>query len=395
MTMMYRQMASEIKHLEDEIRRIKSILLGHSSGSSVSSGGIVGSIPPEQGGSGVVGSPLGITAWENGSGGALTQGTVVVENGALTFTTTTTVGNNRVIGVLDDDSVADGGVGRIRHIGRQSVVSVVGAVAIGDYLRTSATAGRAESTGSDRLKGTFARALTAFAGPGNGEVAAFLGPADLFDFLQEVTTKGDILVAPGAGDLDRFAAGSDGSLIYYLAANALGLATLSPGAEGEYLRIISGLPEWGEAETVIHEFYIPFGSETATGHEFINSSGVTAYIQFGTVQRIVNPDSYELGSQRILLEVILKSSTSGPARARLWDITDGAAVPNSDVVTTLTTPQLLRSNLLTLDSADHRYRVEFGGDDGVTSVCFDAVLHIGDELMDVGAADYANLIMMM
>lgn len=392
---MMQMLWTKIDFLEDEIRRIRSDLLATHSGRHIIVSSIKGIMPPSGGGSGISGSPLGVTMWENQSGATRSQGAVVVESGADTFSVSSTQGDRRVIGVLDDDGIIVGAVGRIRHIGRQSEVDVTGAVAAGDYLRASVTAGRAESTGADRLKGTFARALTAFAGPGDGQVAAFLGPYDIFDIQQDVTAKGDIPVGAASGDLDIFPAGADGAILYYLATNALGLATRAPGAEGTFLRIVSGVPNYAEADSSLHQIYIPFGSTTAEGHEFVNSSGVTAFTQFGTVKRIINPDWFTFDTTRIVIEVVLKSNDGTNARARLWDITDGVLVGASEVVTSLTTPQRLRSNYLTLDQANHEYRIEIGSDAGGECTGYDAVMIIGDTSLEVDVGDYSNILLML
>src|SRR6185295_13254091 len=59
-------------------------------------------------------------------------------------------------------------------LGSNATVNVTGAVAAGDYLQASASAGEAESAGATPTDGSFAIAETAFAGPGSGTVAAFV-----------------------------------------------------------------------------------------------------------------------------------------------------------------------------------------------------------------------------
>lgn len=172
------------------------------------------------GGSGIVGSPLGVTIWENQSGGTRSQGYVVVSSGDRLFDDTTTVGDPRVIGVLDDDAIQVGANGRVRHIGYQRVVNVQGAVVAGNYLRTSATAGSAEDAGGVMTAGCFAIALTAAAGPGAGQVAAYVmaAPLDSSVHIQTYlrvgsvsaplnTTAGDLTaIRASVGDSTAFAA---------------------------------------------------------------------------------------------------------------------------------------------------------------------------------------------
>lgn len=61
-------------------------------------------------------------------------------------------------------------------------------------------------------------------------------------------------------------------------------------------------------------------------------------------------------------------ATTGTARARLWDVTAGAAVASSDITTTSTTFTQVRSSAVTLTDA-HEYRIQYGtfpGDNGET-----------------------------
>lgn len=115
----------------------------------------------------------------NRSGGALNVGDVVVGDtgNASSITTTTTIGNRRVFGVVVDTTIASLAAGRISSLGIRTV-NVTGAVAIGDWLETSATAGKAQ-TAYGRSVGKFAIALTSAAGPGAGTVTALLlrGPS--------------------------------------------------------------------------------------------------------------------------------------------------------------------------------------------------------------------------
>lgn len=108
----------------------------------------------------------------NGSGGALVQGDVVVFHAttAGTVLTTTTVGDTRAGGVvLPSAGIANPGTGDVAVLGRIAVVKVTGTVAIGDYLQTSATAGRAQAGST----GAFAQALSANPA-GTGTVTARL-----------------------------------------------------------------------------------------------------------------------------------------------------------------------------------------------------------------------------
>lgn len=163
---------------EREIRRLRAEMQRFSNGGRVRASSIVGTSPTTSGGTGITGSPLGVTLWKNASGGTRSQGYVCVLSVAAdqSFDDTTTQADQDVIGVLDDDSIIVGAAGRIRHIGYQSVVNVQGNVAAGDYLYTSTTAGRAASAGTQLKPGCFGQAVTAYGGGGAGTVAAFLFP---------------------------------------------------------------------------------------------------------------------------------------------------------------------------------------------------------------------------
>ena len=173
---MVQPLFEDIRHLDREIRRLKSRLDAVMVGTLLNPSEFAGIIPPSAGGSGTAGSPLGVTLWQNQSGAVRSQGVVVVENGNRTFGVTTTQANPLVIGVLDDNAIAVGANGRVRHVGYQSAVTVQGAVVAGQYLRTSTTSGAAEDAGTIMTSGCFGIALTAAAGPGAGVVAAYVFP---------------------------------------------------------------------------------------------------------------------------------------------------------------------------------------------------------------------------
>ena len=186
----------QIRALEIEVRALKSRLNAVMSGTTLIPSAIVGILGWASGGTGMSGSPLGVDLWQNQSGGVRTQGEVLIENGARTFTRTATQGDRLVIGVLDDASVAVGAEGRVRIMGYQSVVNVQGNVGAGNYLRTSTTIGRAEDAGATPgVRGIFGLALTAYGGGGAGQVAAFLFPEGGDVATDEATTFDDLLAA--------------------------------------------------------------------------------------------------------------------------------------------------------------------------------------------------------
>lgn len=110
----------------------------------------------------------------NKSGTTQSTGAVATRStaNANAFTTTTQGYSQPVIGVLMEDNIADGSTGRVAIHGVHTVLTT-GAVALGDYLVTTSTAGRAASGGSTPQNSAFAIALTT-AGAGAGSVTARL-----------------------------------------------------------------------------------------------------------------------------------------------------------------------------------------------------------------------------
>lgn len=102
---------------------------------------------------------------ENISGGTLTQGQCVIyapTSVGIEISTTTTVGDNRVIGMIFDASITNTNAGRILVKGGTSLLKVNGTVdiAIGDPLCTYSTAGIAQKASAGNT--VFAFALGAY-----------------------------------------------------------------------------------------------------------------------------------------------------------------------------------------------------------------------------------------
>lgn len=119
----------------------------------------------------------------NGSGAQRESGDVVIDKTATgnNFTTTTTPGDPRVIGVvarkydqgtITDQTIANLANGWIQQIGYIDKVKVDGAASVGDYLKASSTAAKATPT-SVKEQGVFAVATSA----SSTVVSAILFPA--------------------------------------------------------------------------------------------------------------------------------------------------------------------------------------------------------------------------
>lgn len=120
----------------------------------------------------------------NNSGSDQETGTVVIQDAGATssFNTTTTRGDPAVIGATVEP-IAAGATGKIAVEGLMQVMCDVGAVAVGDRLQASATAGQA----SAGTWGTFARAVSAKLAGNKGLVWALPCASDLIA-LELVTT---------------------------------------------------------------------------------------------------------------------------------------------------------------------------------------------------------------
>lgn len=113
----------------------------------------------------------------NTSGGSVTAGSVVVYKaaaGSVSFTTTTTLGDDAVLGVLVE-TTANNGIGTVKTKGKTALLKVDGTtdIAIGDFLGTFTTAGIAcKATAGDMA---FAIALEAYTNnDSNGVIDALI-----------------------------------------------------------------------------------------------------------------------------------------------------------------------------------------------------------------------------
>lgn len=85
----------------------------------------------------------------------------------------------------------------------------------------------------------------------------------------------------------------------------------------------------------------------------------------------VEIDGSKLGGHTVYFEAHIKTTVGAKlAQARLFNVTDSAAVPNSTVTTASTSPVRVRSSAITLPAAAKTYRAEFGGAAGAAYTCY-------------------------
>lgn len=243
-------LAHSVRALELEVRALKSRLQRVLVGAQLAPDAIAGIVPIGSGGTGAGSGPLSIVPrFVNDSGGALAEGAVVVLDaaGAREITITATAGNRLVIGAVHGDAAPYAAAAEtpVLVLGYHPAVVVQGAVAIGDYLRTSTTTGAAASAGTDPVAGVFAIALSAAAGPGAGTVAAFLFGGSQARINEVATALGDLLVAAAAGDFDRLGvSGTDGWVLTEDSTQPLGMS-------------------WQAATSIATRIYVPMGIDLA------------------------------------------------------------------------------------------------------------------------------------
>lgn len=116
----------------------------------------------------------------NKSGTDQVAGTVVINDytNNTAFTTTTTEGDRRVLGVLSED-ITNNATGSVGVGGKIQTVRVTGNVLRGQWLIASSTAGRAKASGYTRPPGAIGMAMTEYTGGSTGTVTALIA-VDLY-----------------------------------------------------------------------------------------------------------------------------------------------------------------------------------------------------------------------
>ena len=222
--------------------------------------------------------------YTNKSGVTLTTGEVVVidTGNASSVTRTTTLNDLDVFGVVLDGAVDDADVIVITE-GFVPVLDVTGSTAIGDYLTTSTTAGKAVNTTNPR-SGTFGIALTTSAvsvkaqigGSATSVISAGLGfsAVDSFAFTKDASTPtGTTVVTHNLGVVPSmiythafFAAGGGGNENH-----SSGIAVI---VDSSTIAECSGAVTAGSGDPV-----------AISGYSFIVGDAETAYMR-GTITAV-------------------------------------------------------------------------------------------------------------
>lgn len=262
------QFTDKVRDLEARIKALENFRGIISTNGVLRVSAIGGVIPPDDGGTGIMGSPLGVTVWLNDTGSTVGRGSVVRHAGDDIIELTDVDDDPEVIGVVDGstqgaDDVPDGGYARVRHIGYQPVVLTVGTVAAGDYLAASTSGpGGARSIGPAPLPGAFAIALTADAG---SQCSAFLFPV-----IKAGPRASSVMLAPGAVEKGSLATLDTGQNFNVSTAEA------DPSLIGVTLSEAAGS---GDPIEVLHHGYVAelrvFGTVAVGDHLYNGDSGVT------------------------------------------------------------------------------------------------------------------------
>lgn len=102
------------------------------------------------------------------------------------------------------------------------------------------------------------------------------------------------------------------------------------------------------------------------------AAGAEGFTQFGNIIRLIAGSDFPSTALFYFEVTIRTQDPAKTAKARLYNITDGAVVAGSEVTTTSTTVVRLRSSALSLPSGAKEYRAEFGGDGSGIYTCYGA-----------------------
>ena len=94
-----------------------------------------------------------------------------------------------------------------------------------------------------------------------------------------------------------------------------------------------------------------------------------AFTQWGLIERFADPDEQPPGTTFFLEIGMFTSSAAVEVKGRVFNITDGVVVDGSEVTTTETSYNVVRSGSFSLSPGLRKYRIEFGGQQGGVFSC--------------------------
>lgn len=245
-----------------------SILVGSAAGTfvellSAADGMVISYKASEAGGLKAISIANGTVTMTNRSGVSVIAGSPVILDSAnaSSFKTTTIVGDRRVFGVTGE-AIADLATGGVVVQFVETTVAVTGAVGIGQWLVSSATAGRAKGSTYTKPPGSIGVA-TSINVSGNGTVTAILN----VDFY--------IGASSGKGYLQGNSAASTLNQVLSFITEIMTGATALPGNNSTFMGLASGTIGYLFGPTA---YKTPFATDTPAACGTANSPNADAYM---------------------------------------------------------------------------------------------------------------------
>ncbi|KKN69023.1 hypothetical protein LCGC14_0444950 [marine sediment metagenome] len=256
-----------------------------------------------------------------------------------------------------ESHIADSHDGDATKAAKLDIISTPG----GALAITGAGIASVEAFGS----ATVALAVQTITGSGIASAEAF-GAATL---TTTVTITGT-----GIASAEAFGSASVAAIITgagIASAEAFGGATITTTltftADG-----IASLEAFGAASVAGSEQAIT-GSGIASLEAFGAATvAVVTMSDFGNWRKQINTSDYPTGAEFFFEAVIATSDAGFTAYAWLYNITDGAVVAGSQIQSTDTSDERVRSAALSLPAANKEYRAKRGGFGGATYKCYSA-----------------------
>ncbi len=105
----------------------------------------------------------------------------------------------------------------------------------------------------------------------------------------------------------------------------------------------------------------------------ISGGAVDDFVPFGVIEWTIGAVDHPVGTLFFLRATLKTFQAAAPVSAKLFDITMGQYVTGAIATSTSLAPEEVYStSSFTLDSARHRYRVDFGGEPGTIYTIYDA-----------------------